>query len=304
MSVEIEKLTLPVFIGTLLNWTLFGILGVQVGIYFVAFPKDRAYSKILVLFVFLIEILETLANTRDAVRLFGAGWGNRDVLDEVGWAWFSVPIIGSISAAVGQLFFAWRIYIIGRTRYIPALILAITSVQLGAGIWSGIEICLARRFSDLQSSNLKPTVTWLAATGACDLIIVSSTAFYLMKSWKPEFRKTNAILSKIIKLTVETGMLCALFALLDLYLFATYKGTNYHLSLCTGLSKVYSNSILLILNSRAHVGYLDPTEMGHHISDIVFTNGTKISRRAEMNRSIDTSSSQFDTEGHEGNLGV
>ncbi|KAJ6606008.1 hypothetical protein DFH09DRAFT_1119042 [Mycena vulgaris] len=156
MSVEIEKLTLPIFIGTL-NWTLFGILGVQVGIYFVAFPKDRTYSKILVLFVFLIEILATLTNTRDTVRLFGAGWGNRDVLDEVGWAWFSVPIIGSISAAVGQLFFAWRIYIIGKTRYIPALILAITSVQLGAGIWSGIEICLARRFSDLQSSNLKPT---------------------------------------------------------------------------------------------------------------------------------------------------
>jgi hypothetical protein len=47
-------------------------------------------------------------------------------------------------------------------------------------------------------------------------------------------------------MTAETGVLCALFALVDLYLFATYKGTNYHLALCIELSKIYSNSILLV----------------------------------------------------------
>ncbi|KAJ7499279.1 hypothetical protein FB451DRAFT_1384987 [Mycena latifolia] len=298
MSAEIGKLTTPVFIGTLLNWALFGVLGVQVGIYFIAFPKDRPYSKILVLFVFLIEILETLANTRDTLRLFGAGWGNMDVLDEVGWAWFSVPIIGSISAAVGQGFFARRIYILGQKNYHVQL----TALQLGAGIWSGIEICLAKRFSQLQYTNVKPTDTWLAATSACDLIIVSSMAFYLLKSRNSEFRYTNAIVSRILKMTVETGLLCAVFAIVDLYLFTKFKGTNYHLSLCIGLSKVYSNSILLILNSRAHIAHgTPPTEMRLNFSDVVFT-GTKVSTRAEMNDG--DSSVHMDSEGHEGSLEV
>ncbi|KAJ7499282.1 hypothetical protein FB451DRAFT_1384989 [Mycena latifolia] len=300
MSADIGKLTTPVFVGTLLNWALFGVLCVQVGIYFTVF-KDRPYSKILVSFVFVLEILATLANTRDTIRVFGAGWGNMDILDEVGWAWFSVPIIGSISAAVGQGFFARRIYILGQKNlYVPALIIALTALQLGAGIWSGVEICLARTFShlQLQNTNVKPADTWLAASSACDLIIVSSMAFHLLKSRNPDFRYTNAILSRILRMTVETGLLCAVFAIADLYLITKYEGTYYHLGLCIPLSKVYSNSILLILNSRAHITHdMPPAEVELNLSNLVFS-GTKVSTRAEMNNG--DSSVHMDSEGQEG----
>lgn len=78
-------------------------------------------------------------------------------------------------AALGQGYFAWRIHLVGKTLYIPALIMAvprilcstsllltniqlqITLVQLGAGVWSGVEICLAKEFSQLQTKNLRPT---------------------------------------------------------------------------------------------------------------------------------------------------
>ncbi|KAJ7108231.1 hypothetical protein C8R44DRAFT_938253 [Mycena epipterygia] len=223
------------------------------GIYFLAFPRDRPFSKILVVCVLVLEILGTLSNIRDTIRIFGAGWGDVAVLDEVGWAWFSVPIIGSINAAIGQSFFAWRIYIIGQNKYIPALVIAITLVQLGAGVWSGINICLAKKFSQLQYDNVKSTATWLAATSSCDLIIVLSTVFLITKLRKSDFKRTITMLTRIIKITVETGLLCALFAIADLYLFATYKGTNYHLALCTELSKVYSNSMLLVSDLMFHV---------------------------------------------------
>ncbi|KAJ6606011.1 hypothetical protein DFH09DRAFT_244 [Mycena vulgaris] len=304
MVPNVEKLTLPVFIGTLFNWALFGVLALQVGIYFMAFPRDRAYSKILVLFVFAIEILETMANTRDTVRVFGAGWGDFAVLDDVGWAWLSVPIIGSISAFIGQAFFAWRIYVIGQTLYIPALIIVITTCQLGAGIKTGIDICSAKRFSQLQYTNVTPTAIWLAATAVCDLVIVSSTVFFLLKSRKPEFRKTNAILSKIIKLTVETGMLCALFAIFDLYLFATYKGTNYHLALCLGLSKIYSNSILLILNSRAQISHVPPADTRYSVSDVGFRSGRMPIRIDVSHSTIGDSTLQMDSRVDDGKFGV
>lgn len=67
--------------------------------YYSVFSKDRTFVKILVGFVFVVELLETLANTRDAMRIFAIRWGDVRVLDEVGWAWFSTPIIGSISAS-------------------------------------------------------------------------------------------------------------------------------------------------------------------------------------------------------------
>lgn len=88
-------------------------------------------------------------------------------------------ILIDLGAAVGQSFFAWRIHFLGRTVYIPGLIIAVsrfftardpshlkeekqlTAVQLGAGIWSGVQICLAKRFSQLQSTNLEPTAVRL-----------------------------------------------------------------------------------------------------------------------------------------------
>jgi hypothetical protein len=52
------------------------------------------------------------------------------------------------------------------------------------------------------------------------------------------------------------------FVLVDIYLFASYKGTNYHLAVCIELSKIYSNSILLVRFSfgrrkKTRINWLD-----------------------------------------------
>ncbi|KAF7341204.1 hypothetical protein MVEN_01855800 [Mycena venus] len=179
---DVGKLTIPLFVGTVLNWALFGALAVQV------------------------------CDSRDTIVTFGAGWGDPDSLDRVGWAWLSVPILGSTIASVGQIFFAWRISIIGDTLYIPALIVAITTVQYGAGIWTGVDIIRAGRFSLLKFDNLKPPVNLLHHR----------------------------------QLSVETGVLCALFAIVDLSLYVAFDGNNYHLATCIWLSKVYSNSMMVV----------------------------------------------------------
>ncbi|KAJ7253315.1 hypothetical protein B0H12DRAFT_1051085 [Mycena haematopus] len=273
---SVAQFTLPMFIGTILSWALFGILLVQVYIYFSVFRKDPAWLKLIIIFVVCLEVLETLTSTRDMTHVFGTGWGNRDALDDVGWAWFSAPVMGSISefliylwpyrddmslvAFVCQVFYGWRIYNIGKSRLSSAsfaTIALVASVQLAAGIWTGVEICRAGKFSLFQSQNLRPTATWLAMTSVSDLLIVCCTIFFLRNSTDPEFtsKRTNSLVSRLILITVQTGGMCMLFALVNLFLFVTYKGTNYHLAVCIELSKIYSNSILLILNSRAHMGH-------------------------------------------------
>jgi hypothetical protein len=219
------------------------------------------------------ETLQTFGDSRDTIRVFGAGWGNPEVLNEVGWAWFSVPILGSLVAGVGQIFFAWRIYIIAKSLYVPVLISIVAVFQLGAGIWTGIDINSAGEFTLLR--NLKPPVAWLSATAASDLIIVAAMVFYLRKATQPEFRsKTKVTLSRIIRITVETGVLCALSAIADLALFIAFDGNNYHLGVCIWLSKVYSNSIMIILNSRAHIGHNVTSRIGTNqmsqITEVVF----------------------------------
>ncbi|KAJ6567059.1 hypothetical protein B0H19DRAFT_1374383 [Mycena capillaripes] len=272
MSGSLEKLILPIFVGTLFNWTLFGILLLEVGIYFSVFPKDPSHSKVLVASVLLLEIIATIAATRDSIRIFGISYGDMDILNEVGWAWFSTPIMGSIIAAIGQGYFGWRIHILSHNLYVPALIAAITTVQMAGGIWTGVVLCRAKTFANLQNRSLTPNAIWLVATSSCDVLIVASTVYYLLKSRTREFKSTNARILRIVMITMETGLLCALLAIIDLFLFTTYKGTAYHLSICVAISKAYSNSILAILNSRANIGHKSANEGTHNlnVSDLVF----------------------------------
>jgi len=94
---SIAQLTLPMFIGTVMNFLLFGMLIIQTQIFFLAFPNDPRLTKALVVLVFVLELVQTLSSARDMVHIFGVGWGNMEVLDNVGWAWFSTPVMGSIN---------------------------------------------------------------------------------------------------------------------------------------------------------------------------------------------------------------
>ncbi|KAJ7223471.1 hypothetical protein GGX14DRAFT_540268 [Mycena pura] len=254
---DIGQLTIPLFVGTVMNWALLGALAVQVYLYFFAFTVDQRINRFVVIFVIIAEALQTLGDSRNTIRAFGAGWGDPNSLDQVGWAWFSVPVLGSLIGCVGQAFFAWRIYIISsHALLMPIIIGLITLFQLGAGIWTGVQISRAGRFSLLSFKSMKPPVAWLSATALADLLIVAGTVYYLLKARQPGLRSTTqAAVNRIIKVTIETGVPCAAFALVDLALFVKYNGNNYHLGTCIWLSKVYSNSIMVILNSRAHIGH-------------------------------------------------
>ncbi len=69
--------------------------------------------------------------------------------------------------------------------------------------------------------------------------------WYLHRS-NTGFRSTSTLLSKFIRLTLETGFLCAAFAILDLSFYCAFQTNNYHLAPSVPLSKLYSNSLLVV----------------------------------------------------------
>lgn len=75
--------------------------------------------------------------------------------------------------------------------------------------------------------------------------------YYLHKS-NTGFRATTTLLSKFIRITVETGLTCATFAILDLALFLAFEQNNYHLAPSIALSKIYANSLLVVSTINLH----------------------------------------------------
>ena len=86
---------------------------------------------------------------------------------------------------------------------------------------------------------------WLGGTALCDIIIAASMLYYLHKT-KTSFKRTATLLSRVVSVTVETGLICATFAILALVFFVTFKEITYHLTPSITLSKLYSNSLLAV----------------------------------------------------------
>lgn len=69
--------------------------------------------------------------------------------------------------------------------------------------------------------------------------------YYLQRA-NTGLRHTSTIVTRFVRLTLETGLLCAAFAILDLSFYCAFQTNNYHLAPSIPLSKLYSNSLLVV----------------------------------------------------------
>jgi len=66
-------------------------------------------------------------------------------------------------------------------------------------------------------------------------------------------KATNKRITKLIRSTVETGVMTAAAAALDLGLYMGFKHNNLHIAVAMMLSKLYSNALMASLNSRSGI---------------------------------------------------
>ncbi|KDR70542.1 hypothetical protein GALMADRAFT_18588, partial [Galerina marginata CBS 339.88] len=109
-------------IGHLLHWGIFGVLSMQVYMYYLAFPNDSGRIRLLVGVVYLFETAQLFILTQSAFIAFAEGFGNLLMMDRIGTIWFSVPIMGGIVAFTVQSFYAYRVSVLSKSVIVPCLI--------------------------------------------------------------------------------------------------------------------------------------------------------------------------------------
>lgn len=93
---------------------------------------------------------------------------------------------------------------------------------------------------------------WLSTSAAVDILVAISMTYFLLKR-RTNFQQSRVLISHLIRLTVETGSLTAIVAIVDTTLFNTTKGTNFHSCLAIVLAKLYTNTLLVVLNNRIYM---------------------------------------------------
>ncbi|KDR71261.1 hypothetical protein GALMADRAFT_254076 [Galerina marginata CBS 339.88] len=177
---ELGTIAGPLFLGYLLNWGLFGVLSMQVYLYYLAFPNDRAGFKTVVYVAYLLETTQTILFTTSSFRTFATGFGNPGILDEIDIVWFSAPIMSGLVAFVAHSFYAYRITFFSKRKYLPGCVILLACLCFSASIAVGVEMKGAGFFSHFLKKNSLVTVgIWQAGSAACDLLIAASMTYYV-----------------------------------------------------------------------------------------------------------------------------
>ncbi|KZT25857.1 hypothetical protein NEOLEDRAFT_279948 [Neolentinus lepideus HHB14362 ss-1] len=248
---DINLLVGPQLFGFLFNWGLFGVLSVQVYLYYLYFPGDNRRLKALVYGLYIFETAQTALATSDAVKWLVTGWGRPEALQKIYTSWLNVPVMGGMISATVQLFFCWRIWILSNSIYLPIVIALVALVSGTAGVASGIML---RRLDDISeiSTLTPPTSVWLTCSALADVLIAIAMTYLLTRA-KVGLRRTDRLINRLVRLTIETGMVTALWAVVDVILFNAFKHNNLHMCPATTLAKLYSNTLLVMFNNRQFV---------------------------------------------------
>ncbi|KAJ3849601.1 hypothetical protein EV368DRAFT_67314 [Lentinula lateritia] len=263
----------PRLIGILFNWSLLGVLTTQVYIYYLNFPKDLKWHKVLVYIVYLLDWAQTCSATYDTFHWFVYGWGSIDALYDLYSTFLNVPILSSVIAAIVQAFFAWRIWRLTQSRIISILIVLLALLQLGGGIAVGIFVW--RDSSEVARSDglVSAVGVRLAGSAFADTVIAISMTYFLLRSKSQIMGHMNNVVTRLIRLTIETGTMTAIAAIVDLVFFL--KATNgLHQVSGVILCKLYSNSLLVLFNNRMIVTSSKKDET-HFLSNSSGTNTTE-----------------------------
>lgn len=237
----------PMLIGTFMNMILYGILIVQTLFYIQTYKKDTTWIKYLVIYLFIAETINTGCDIAMMYQPLILEFGQPPMNFPIMFA--SEPVIIVAISTPIQLFFAWRIRKLTKTIILPCFICLLALVSFGGGTWTTVKLVVIKLFSRKPELH-EPALIWFISSCIADVLITAVLVFSLSKR-KTGFTSTDDAISKIIRMTVQTGLLTSLFAIGDVVFFMTLPHTALNFLWDLALSKLYTNCLLSTLNARA-----------------------------------------------------
>ncbi|KAF8968727.1 hypothetical protein BDZ97DRAFT_1755025 [Flammula alnicola] len=268
----------PILIGFTLNAILLGVMMTQVYLYYTSFKKDKAWIKIFVAVLFALDIFNTACGAAYLYKALIIHFNDPAYLNEATWLldmgkyfssfhreressrsvhiYIDPPITGVIVTTV-QSFFAWRIYVLTKSWIFPLIIIA-TAITGGiTAILTPMEIAKAPHILDLIKAKVLSVLWRFAKTLPLTLETCLSVGRYphyrdsgdIPSKHKTGFEGSDMLVDRIIRLTIQTGLITSVVALINLVVYLS-DTTGLHLLFNFALCKLYSNSLMSTLNSR------------------------------------------------------
>ncbi|KAK0432888.1 hypothetical protein EV421DRAFT_1742001 [Armillaria borealis] len=259
----------PMLIGHFFNVLLMGVVIAQSYIYLVTYQKrDKLWMKLFqfaYLYTSLVIHFSDAAYLLNVTMLFAA----------------TAALTGIVSGAV-QLFFAWRVKILTSNIWMVGLVVATALAGTVGAIGSSAESVKAGTFVKFQEIK-SWVILWLVGACVADMLITGILVWHLRRH-KTGFQTSDELVDRIIRSTVQTGLITSICAIVDLMVYLL-DPTGLHLLFNFPLSKLYTNTLMSSLNSRGGWAYdssANNHSHSHTTGGIVSTSGGTASRTKKV----------------------
>ncbi|KAF8208249.1 hypothetical protein K438DRAFT_1961751 [Mycena galopus ATCC 62051] len=243
-----QALLAPYYFGVLLNTFLYGILVIQTLFYYQHFKHDKLWLRSFVLYLFLVETLNTgicVANVQEPL----VGQFGTDLPIQVFPSLLpSQPFLEAAVFVPVHFFYAWRIWIIMRSLFVPTLICMASVTSLIGACWTAIIVTQAKTYANKPKID-HTALVWSCSAAAADIMITTSLIWSLQLK-KTGTRRTDDLINKILKSTIQTGGLTVAFTILDVALFVALPNSTLSFVFDFAIPKLYSNALISTFNGR------------------------------------------------------
>ncbi|CAE6422134.1 unnamed protein product [Rhizoctonia solani] len=250
----------PILLGTIVNIWLYGIMVTQTTMYYVAFPRDHRWIKILVTYLFIVDTLNSIFDIGLVWKYTITLFGDYEGILTSSW-WFNIePMMTVMISSATQSFFAWRIAKLTGHAWMGWAIAFSALVQFVAGVATGVGTFIVRDFARFQELRVQ-VIIWLTLSALTDVVITCILSWYL-HTHRTGFSKTDDVITRLVRLTVQTGLITTVWATTDLIVYLCWS-SNMHVFFQLPLCKLYTNSLMSTLNSRVGWGGSFSTSTEH-----------------------------------------
>lgn len=239
-------------IGTVVGVFLTGIATLQTWNYFRYYSCDPISMKLIVLFVYFMDTLQTLfvvVSTYQYTILF---FGDYESLGLWVWGMRIAVTLNGIIAFTVQTYFCNRVRRVRKGSILAAACWLLTLTRFGLTITMSVVIWENPVASALQLTRLRWLISATLIVGAVsDVAIAACICERLIRLRGNGVRETDRVLDRLVGFTVGSGLMTSVAAVASAALYLRYRDYSFLVPYCA-VAKLFDNSLLAWLNERDH----------------------------------------------------
>ncbi|RDX44018.1 hypothetical protein OH76DRAFT_1122946 [Lentinus brumalis] len=270
-------------IGTFFGTGLYGFFVHQVYRYARLFPTDTLFIRLLILTVMILETIHMVFTMHTCYYYTISNYFNPAVLNRGIWSLNVIPILVGVNMFISQLFFARRVYLIGKHyRFVVAISMLFFVVEIAFSVAAVGEVIAISTFDSISKVNHLLAGTFGAAIVG-DTLLTGSLMWVLSRNRSVETRQIEPFIETLNVYIINTGLLHDVLNTVSFIAVLALPHGLIHGSVSIIATRLYGNTLMAVLNSRKLNVSRGIEVLDGEVSMNIFSRATRLAAQERWN---------------------